>query len=183
MEEGAPADGIEAAEPAGAEDFLRGGLDAEVFDVGDAGGVDPGEEVFLIGIGIEGGEGLVADYAVLFNPEDLLHAGDAGLAGCPDPVDKEVGDALGFDLVCLPSVPVVGTEDAVDDVLIREEPEIVGVDVSVTVLVVAYRAPSADGDSFVCGSATVGGVVAETAFVGEDEGGEDGYFCHGSVNS
>ena len=91
-------DAVQTVEPALQELFLRG-AGGEATEVILAFAPELSEEFVLVGIGVDGGNGLGTYEAVDVDSEDFLRQLDAVLPGVPQPIDEEVGNGLRLYLV------------------------------------------------------------------------------------
>lgn len=165
--ETAVTDGIESAEPSFLEDLLTRVLGDDSGDVLLAACLDALEEL-LRGLGVERLEGFVAHDTIGSYAKHGLHEGYAWCAARPDPIYQDVGDALVFDAIGFPSVPVTAAKDG-GGIGFGDKLHVLCVYAAIMVLVVTLGLPGFQRYAHVGRTALVVWVVYVTSLEGEDE--------------
>ena len=166
-DETAVTDGIEATEPSFLKYLLARVLGDDSGDVLLAACLDALKELLRV-LGVEGSEGLLAYDTIGGYAQHCLYEGDAWCATAPYPIYQDVGDALVFDAIGFPAVPVTAAKDG-DGIVFCDKLHVLCVYAAIMVLVVTLGLPGFQRYAHVGRTALVIGVVYVTSLEGEDE--------------
>ena len=166
-DETAVADGIESAEPARLENLLARVLGDDAEDILLAARLDALKKLLGI-LGVESFEGLASYDTIGGYSQHCLNEGDAWCAAAPYPIYQDVGDALVFDAIGFPAVPVTTAKDG-DGIVFGDKLHVLCVYAAIMVLVVTLGLPGFQRYAHVGRTALVIGVVYVTSLEGEDE--------------
>lgn len=166
-DETAVTDGIEATKPSFLKYLLARVLGYDAGDVLLAACLDALEELLRV-LGVEGSEGLLAYDTIGGYAKHCLYEGDTWGTTRPYPIYQDVGDALVFDAIGFPSVPVTAAKDG-DGIGFCDKLYVLCVYAAIMVLVVTLGLPGFQRYAHVGRTALVIGVVDVTSLEGEDE--------------